>query len=182
MIPVGFTIVTPPRTKKNHGEATEIGRRCAVCRRGERTIMQPSKQYQEFELRTTRALQVAYATREPARIPCDLCDERGRMESGRYRGKLCIRCGGSRVVALPITAPVLVELKLYRERATGDLVGYQQAIADVLEMAGVVKNDALIVGWPIPADGLPLRKDAARPRLELRITAAPAAQAEMGLE
>jgi len=72
----------------------------------------------------------------------------------------------------PIAFPVLVEAVFYRDAARGDLLGYQQALADVLQAAQVVIDDKWIVGWPMPADGgLPMRKDAQRPRIELVITA-----------
>lgn len=71
----------------------------------------------------------------------------------------------------PICQPVLAVAAFYRDANRGDLLGYQQALADVLEKAGVVKNDALIVGWPLPVDGLPLRKDAARPRVVVELVA-----------
>lgn len=38
-------------------------------------------------------------------------------------------------------------LFLFKNHSHGDLVGYQQAIADVLQKAGVLANDKLIRGW-----------------------------------
>lgn len=55
---------------------------------------------------------------------------------------------------------------IFRDRAAGDAVGYYQAIADMLEEAGVVSNDRLIEAW----DGSRLLKDARRPRVELTLT------------
>jgi hypothetical protein len=82
--------------------------------------------------------------------------------------------------AVPFRVPVLVEAIFYRERDVGDLAGYIQALGDVLEVAGVVSNDRLIAGWPIPRDGrLPLRKDAERPRIELFITPVPEVQPDL---
>lgn len=73
-----------------------------------------------------------------------------------------------------IAYPVLVEAVFFRDALRGDLLGYQQALADVLQAAQVVVNDKWIVGWPMPADGgLPLRKDAARPRVEVVIREVP---------
>src|SRR5690349_6221330 len=40
-----------------------------------------------------------------------------------------------------IDYPVNARVTVYRERATGDAVGYYQAVADVLEKAGVLKDD-----------------------------------------
>lgn len=65
----------------------------------------------------------------------------------------------------PISDPISVAAVFYRERATGDLVNYLQALADALEHAGVVVNDRLIVSW----DASRLSKDAAHPRVELNI-------------
>lgn len=65
----------------------------------------------------------------------------------------------------PLTGPVHVSAVFYREAARGDLVGFMQALADVLEKAGVVDNDRQIECW----DGTRLDKDADRPRIELVI-------------
>jgi len=54
---------------------------------------------------------------------------------------------------------------IYRTRSAGDAVGYYQAIADMLQAAGVVSDDKWIVSW----DGSRLRKDARNPRVELVI-------------
>lgn len=67
---------------------------------------------------------------------------------------------------LHLQRPVNVVALVYRERAVGDLVNYLQAIADALEQAGVVRNDKWIVTW----DGSRLKKDKARPRVEITIT------------
>ena len=58
---------------------------------------------------------------------------------------------------------------IYRDANRGDAVGYQQAIADLLEKAGVLSNDKWIVTW----DGTRMRKDAKRPRIEVTLTPAP---------
>lgn len=51
----------------------------------------------------------------------------------------------------------------YRQADTGDLVGYQQGLADILEETGVITNDRFIVSW----DGTRLLVDRACPRVEL---------------
>jgi hypothetical protein len=66
----------------------------------------------------------------------------------------------------PCSQPVLVRALVYRHALVGDLVGYEQAIGDMLEHAGVLANDRHIASW----DGTRLLKDAARPRVELMIT------------
>jgi Holliday junction resolvase RusA-like endonuclease len=65
----------------------------------------------------------------------------------------------------PIAAPVQVSAMFYREANRGDLIGYMQALADVLEKAGVLVNDAQIVCW----DGTRMTKDKDRPRVEVEI-------------
>jgi hypothetical protein len=82
----------------------------------------------------------------------------------------------------PIESPVHVTALVYRERASGDLVNYLQAIGDVLESPTnkqklsksppskgcVIVNDAQIVSW----DGSRLLKDKDNPRVELKIVEA----------
>lgn len=65
----------------------------------------------------------------------------------------------------PLTGPVNCAAVFYRDRASGDLVGYQQGLADVLEKLGAIENDAQIQGW----DGSRLAVDTACPRVELRL-------------
>lgn len=67
----------------------------------------------------------------------------------------------------PITGDVHVRAVFYRERNVGDAVGYFQALADVLQDAGVLQNDRQIVNW----DGSRISKDAADPRVEVWIEA-----------
>jgi Holliday junction resolvase RusA-like endonuclease len=69
-------------------------------------------------------------------------------------------------VELPILAPVSVEAAVYRERDTGDAVGYYQAVGDMLQAAGILKDDRQIEDW----DGSRRLKDAANPRVEIFIT------------
>lgn len=66
----------------------------------------------------------------------------------------------------PIARACQVRARVFRERATGDLVNYLGAIADALQVANVVVDDKWIVSW----DGSRLLKDAKRPRVELEIT------------
>lgn len=66
---------------------------------------------------------------------------------------------------LPLERAVNVAAAFYRDAERGDAVGYYQALADLLELSGVVSNDSLIRSW----DGSRLLKDAARPRIEVRL-------------
>lgn len=69
-------------------------------------------------------------------------------------------------VPLPLGRPVACRAVFFRDRAQGDLVGYMQALADVLQACGVVKDDKWITSW----DGTRLSKDAARPRVAVVLT------------
>ena len=61
----------------------------------------------------------------------------------------------------PIAAPVCLSARFYREKATGDLVGYLQALCDALEKAGVLANDK----WVMSFDGSRLGKTPENPRI-----------------
>lgn len=69
------------------------------------------------------------------------------------------RCGPA------LTCEVNCRALFFRDALRGDAVGYYQALADLLEHAGIVENDRLIVSW----DGSRMRKDAARPRIEVEL-------------
>jgi hypothetical protein len=64
--------------------------------------------------------------------------------------------------------PVNVKATFYRDAERGDAVGYYQALADLLERSGIVKNDRLIRSW----DGSRLAVDKRDPRIEFEITPA----------
>ena len=66
---------------------------------------------------------------------------------------------------LPLEGPVNCAAAFYRDAERGDAVGYYQALADALEEAQIVENDALIVSW----DGSRMLKDAANPRIEVEL-------------
>lgn len=83
---------------------------------------------------------------------------------------------------LPIKHPVEVTALFFRERNIGDLLGYEQALADILQAPrtiikpdgsvkttrrglGIIDDDRLIVSW----DGSRPQKDPARPRVEVTI-------------
>lgn len=64
--------------------------------------------------------------------------------------------------------PVNMRAIVYRDRAVGDLLNYLAAISDVLEKAGVVKNDRQIVSL----DGSRMLVDRQRPRVEIELSEA----------
>lgn len=79
--------------------------------------------------------------------------------------------------ALPIVGPVRVRAIFYRAQLSGDLLGFEQALADWLQVplvkngkttrqgAGIILDDAHIESW----DGSRKAKDASRPRIEVEI-------------
>ncbi len=96
--------------------------------------------------------------------------------------KQLLRASG---LEFPIMRPVNIAAKFYRERASGDLSGFMQALADFLQEpvvcmkvgsklfgkttrkgAGIILNDAQVVGW----NGSELCKDAVHPRIEVQLT------------
>jgi len=121
-----FTILGPPRTKKNHNRLVRAGRRYRVL---------PSAAHERWY---ERAWVQAVAFRS------------GQLALGRK---------------LPLAGPVHVRAIFYRDRRIGDLVGYQQALGDLLERAGIIENDRQIVSW----DGTRLEVDRERPRIEVGI-------------
>lgn len=66
---------------------------------------------------------------------------------------------------LPITTPVHVQATFFRVDRRADLVNLMQALADLLEKEGVLKNDRQIVSW----DGSRQEKDTEHPRTEVTI-------------
>lgn len=165
MEPLRLTIEAIPTTKKTHNRVIFIGERCFRCRRGAVPIVLPSEQYEDFERAVAPPLQRWWAEREPRREKCPRCGG-----TGIRSGKKCVGCRGGQRAVPAFASPVLVEAVFYREKNLGDLAGFITSLADVLEAAGIVENDRLIVGWPMPRDGdEPMRKDAERPRLELWI-------------
>lgn len=72
---------------------------------------------------------------------------------------------------LPVEAPLPDQpyncaAVFYRASDVGDLVGFQQGLADVLEEGGVLSNDRWIQAW----DGTRLALDRACPRVEITLS------------
>ena len=65
----------------------------------------------------------------------------------------------------PLERPVNCRARFFRDADRGDLLGFEQGLADLLEVRGLITNDRLIVGW----DGSVLLVDRARPRVELEL-------------
>jgi Holliday junction resolvase RusA-like endonuclease len=68
---------------------------------------------------------------------------------------------------IAISYPINVRATFYRDANRGDAVGYYQALADALEVAGVIADDKFIVSW----DGTRMAVDRKRPRVEVEIEA-----------
>ena len=66
----------------------------------------------------------------------------------------------------PLKEPLNLCARFYRDRDAGDLVGYLQALCDVLEKAGVVEDDKWIKGF----DGSRLMLDRVHPETALVLT------------
>jgi Holliday junction resolvase RusA-like endonuclease len=64
------------------------------------------------------------------------------------------------------TIPVSLRATFYRAKRTGDLGNFLKALCDVIERAGIVENDRLIVSF----DGCRLAHDKVRPRVEFEVT------------
>jgi hypothetical protein len=94
------------------------------------------------------------------------------------RSKICARRPEGSVAYLgnQIVHKVACRALVYRKADWGDACGYYQAIGDLLERAGIVSNDRLIVAW----DGSRLLKDPVCPRVEVELT--PFGEAEPLLE
>ena len=71
-------------------------------------------------------------------------------------------------VAKLIDQPYNCAALFYRDRDTGDAVGYQQGLADALEKWNILSNDKYLVSW----DGTRLLLDRAKPRVEVTLTPA----------
>ena len=137
----GFVIHGAPRTKKNSSRVVTIptkgARRCRAC--GHMPGFRkvlPSEAYEAWE---AAALQEMLLVRQ------------------RLRGA---------GIDLPILTPVSVTAAIYRDRNVGDAVGYYQAVGDMLQRAGVLKDDRQIEDW----DGSRRLLDPDNPRVEIFLT------------
>ncbi len=145
-------LIIPPRTKKNHP---------VIVRGLKRPVLLPSPEYREWESAALKTfVRNGYARRIVERVD--------GSETVRHVWL------GEDIIAGPANCRALI----YREKLTGDAVGYYQAIGDFLQKLGAVENDKWLQSW----DGSRLLKDAARPRVEVEITLigpAPAVQGEI---
>ena len=114
----GFAIRGAPRSKKNSPRVFNNGPMCRTCgKRGGFPKVLPSLAYEEWE---------AAALRECLVIAPKL------------------RAAG---VDLPIVHPVGIEALIYRDRNVGDLSNFLEAVGDMLQAAGIIKDDRQIEDW-----------------------------------
>lgn len=71
------------------------------------------------------------------------------------------RAGRATIIGVEVNCRALI----YRDAKRGDACGFYQGIADLLQEAEVVENDALIVSW----DGSRMLVDRENPRVELTL-------------
>ena len=83
-----------------------------------------------------------------------------------WRNALSVWATVERIARPHIAAPTNCAAIFYRDRKSGDAVGYYQGLADVLEELGIVADDKYITQW----DGSRLEIDRERPRVELTLT------------
>lgn len=133
----GFKILGIPRTKKTSNRVVNIGPMCRTCgKRGGFPKVLPSLAYEEW-----------------------LSAAQGQLNVIKER---LVAWGA----VLPIEAPVGIEAHIYRDRNVGDLSNFLEAIGDMLQAAGIIKDDRQIEDW----DGSRRLKDADNPRVEVFIT------------
>ena len=137
----GFVITGPPRTKKTHSRIIHIPRKgapkCRCC--GHQPGFPKLLPSEAYEIWEESALQQAIGIKRQLAI------------AG---------------VSLPLIGLLSVEAHIYRETNVGDVCGFQQAIGDMLQKAGIITNDVQIEDF----DGTRRLKDAANPRVEIFIT------------
>ena len=153
-LPVSFTLIATPSTKKNSGIIT-------------RGIILPSKAYQEWHKIVLPQIKAQWSlVVKGERIPCLKCKGIGRLGKGKHPRK-CYRCDatGKQLIPLP-TSELNCCALIYRAKAIGDAVNFYEAIGDALEDAGVVINDKWITQW----DGSRMFIDRLRPRIEVTLT------------
>ena len=171
--PLVFELDVIPRTKKTSNIVAHLGKPCRLCHRGLTSVVLPSDLFQEFEAAAVPKLRRMWYAVEPRKECCPRCEG-----SGKYQSRTCIGCAGTGSRAAAWSGAVHVRASFFCERDAGDLLGYEQALADVLEVAGVVKNDRQIISW----DGSRLYKDKDRPRTELEMRVYRERSAQLSLE
>lgn len=158
-----LTILGAPRTKKTHNEAAISlshpgrdgklrGQPCPRCGARLRASVYPSTAWRQW-IRDARLY--VDGTRPLVRL---------KLPSGVMTFERCDPLPASRFV--PIDREVNCRALFYRDARRGDLLGYQQGLADLLQEWEVITNDRLIVGW----DGSRMLTDRDRPRVDVELT------------
>jgi hypothetical protein len=155
-----LTILGAPRTKKNSGQGAierargAGGQPCPSCGTKLRVRLFPSAAWREW-LKDAVVRIDGFRLVDAGGAP-GLCreDDRGFVRS---------------IVGLwtPLAEPLNCRAVFYRDADRGDLIGYCQGLADLLEERGVLADDKWIRGW----DGSWLAVDRERPRVEVELVA-----------
>ena len=166
-IRVAFTIFGPPRTKKTHNRLVGIGKKCPVCGQFPTHILLPSETFEEWQKQAMPQVIKARLAVNPVGIKCLKCEGKGRV--GKKLTTKCPRCLGSCVQITPLPRiQYNCAALIYRDRESGDTSGFIQAIADCMELSGLIDNDVQLATW----DGTKPLKDATHPRVEITLTPA----------
>ncbi len=109
--------------------------------------------------------QIIRAGGRPRLIPSQQFSAWNRMAQIHLARLRALRPSGT----FPVCDPVNVSARFYRDRDTGDLVNFMQALADALQEARIIENDSQIISW----DGSRLDLDRESPRIEICIEVTP---------
>lgn len=160
---IHFTILGPPRTKKNSSQLVFPGR-------GYKGWLQQVVNWVRAGCPPANRPKPPYAKV----IPSEAFTEWFR--NAMTQTPILCTMARDQGAELPIDEPVNVRALIYRERDDGDAVNYYQAIGDFLQAArltrpkrngaGILSDDRLIRCW----DGSRLLKDPKNPRIQVEIT------------
>jgi len=157
---VRLTVLGAPRTLKNRGEVVLVrggdkGQPCPRCGTRLITEVHPSRAWRRWLARAIVRVEGRYRL---VHVP------------QARRWMLALEDSQTVVPArpwTPISRPVNCRAVFYREAERGDLIGYCQGLADLLQATGVVEDDLWIRGW----DGTRLaRTRQGPPRVEVELT------------
>jgi hypothetical protein len=153
--PVRIVVLGSPRTKKSHNVAvlkpssSGKGQPCPYCRRPILQNVFPSAAWREW---------LKDATIE--------VDGFKLVETGKGKSRQVLLWTTPARPWVPISEPVNCAAVFYRARDVGDILGYEQGLADLLQDRGVIVNDALLRTW----DRSRLATTDGRPRVEVELT------------
>ena len=152
-----LTIWGAPRTKKTSNQAVLMpsqgkGQPCPHCGKPVLAKVFPSAAWRDW---VKAALIWAHGGRRFHRV-----------KIGKEKVTLVSADAGVGVRWRAVAEPVNCRAVFYRDANRGDLLGYQQGLADLLQEWEILADDLWIQGW----DGSRLAVDRAQPRVELELT------------